>query len=499
MAAGGFSASSLIFQNKKPPKIVGRYLLGDLLGEGAQGKVRGPARLRPAPPCRTHPPLRYAPNQPRQVKEAVDSESLRRVAIKIVNLRQLRKGVRNAEEMLKHELTIHRRLKHANVVELIEEFRVSEKEKLYIVLELVHGASLQDLANSMPDNVLPEALSTRFMRQLFHGLAYCHSKGVVHRDIKPSNLMVSSDGVLKIADFGVSEEIDKYQQADTCSKSRGSPAFQPPEVASGGVQFSGFKVDVWAAGISLFLLATGRVPFEGTSLINLFENIADGSFEIPQRIAADAPLVELIRGLLTVEQQQRYSVSDALKHRWLRDDVDDSSDSWHDAERRMVLGLREQTFSSSVLGHLRRTYGDAFGEAARAPDAAAAAAQQRPTATTATAALAMPPIQQQHFGFGGGGSSPQHQQHQQHRQQQQQMTHTVVAQPLVSSRCYSDPGGASTTAGAASCPGLTDLFTAPPPVGRASSVPLSPHSESTQRLPAASAGQDRDEKDCTLS
>ena len=142
----------------------------------------------------------------------------------------------------------------------------------------------------------------------------------------PSKVMVGTDGVLKIADFGVSEQLSEYESADTCSKSRGSPAFQPPEVASGSLQFSGFKVDVWAAGISLFLLTTGRVPFEGTSLINLFENIAKGSFEIPPRIAADKPLVDLIRGLLMVDQQERLSVSDALKHRWL-DEVDDSSDS----------------------------------------------------------------------------------------------------------------------------------------------------------------------------
>ena len=68
------------------------------------------------------------------------------------------------------------------------------------------------------------------------------------------------DGILKISDFGVSEELDKYTDADTCSKSRGSPAFQPPEVASGTLLFSGFKVDVWAAGVSLYLLTTGQVP-----------------------------------------------------------------------------------------------------------------------------------------------------------------------------------------------------------------------------------------------
>ena len=63
----------------------------------------------------------------------------------------------------------------------------------------------------------------------------------MHRDVKPSNLMVSIDGMVKITDFGVAEELNRYEHCDTTSKSRGSPAFQPPEVAAGSQNFSGFR------------------------------------------------------------------------------------------------------------------------------------------------------------------------------------------------------------------------------------------------------------------
>jgi serine/threonine-protein kinase 11 len=312
--------SSIIKADKKAGKLVGPYLVGELIGEGTQGKV----------------------------KEAVHSETLRRVAIKIVNKLQLRK-IKNAEENMKRELKIHRRLKHEHVVELLEvlEIKKPDKEKQYIVLELINGGSLQDILDELPTHVLPVRLAARIGRQLFRGLEYIHSKGVVHRDIKPSNLMVTSDGVLKITDLGVAELLDEYAQDDTCSKSRGSPAFQPPEVASGSQQFSGFKVDVWASGVTLFLATSGRVPFEGSSLIQLFENISKGDFEMPTGAShpnfTSPTFCDFLRGLLKVSWTERLSTADALQHPWLSGadggDASEDADEWSEERRRFVLGI----------------------------------------------------------------------------------------------------------------------------------------------------------------
>lgn len=298
---------------RKPPSKHKQYMMGEILGEGAQGKVR----------------------------EAIDSETLQRVAIKRINLRQLRK-IRHAEENLRKEITIHSKLKHKHVIEMLDSFVNDEKQKVYIVYEHVAGGSLQDVADSLPDNVLPATLMRRCTYQLFDALAYCHSCGVVHRDIKPSNLLISIEGVLKVGDFGVAEELDRYDEHDTCSKSRGSPAFQSPEVAAGKESFSGFKVDVWAAGVSLFLLMSGQVPFEGSSIVHLFELIELGKYDIPERIAADAKLRDLICGLLVVDETTRLSVQDARKHTWL-DGAED--EGWSDEDRRLV--------SAVVLGSVR--------------------------------------------------------------------------------------------------------------------------------------------------
>lgn len=329
--SGGSSAagpSTVAYAPKGGYKLVREYLMGDVLGEGSQGKVR----------------------------DAVHSESLRRVAIKIINTAKLRK-VRNAEANLRRELTIHRRLKHAHVVEMIDSFAVEEKQKVYVVLEHVSGGSLQDLLDGMTGGVLPAPMTRHFMRQLLDGLAYCHAQGIVHRDIKPSNLLVTIDGVLKVADFGSAEELDPYDASDACSKSKGSPAFQPPEVAAGNASFPGFAVDVWAAGVTLYLLSSGRVPFAGSSLMALFENIARGEYEMPESILADAPLAHLASQLLCCDHATRIGVDGALRHEWLH--ANGARLRWGEAERALVGAVPKGTKrSQAVLRAVARMYGE---------------------------------------------------------------------------------------------------------------------------------------------
>ena len=98
-----------------------------------------------------------------------------------------------------------------------------------------------------------EALSRpfRYFCQLIDGLEYLHSQGIVHKDIKPGNLLLTTNGTLKISDLGVAEALNPFAVDDTCWTSQGSPAFQPPEIANGLDTFSGFKVDIWSAGVTL--------------------------------------------------------------------------------------------------------------------------------------------------------------------------------------------------------------------------------------------------------
>jgi len=203
-------------------------------------------------------------------------------------------------------------------------------DKIYLVFELANFLSLQDILdltsqkhgesgdNSAAFKAAPfEKLKNlqNLFYQLAVGLTHCHSRGVVHRDIKPSNLQLTLDGVLKIIDFGVAELLERYSELDDTEKFAGTPSFQPPEVARGSRSFSATKVDVWAAGVTLFVMATGSMPFGGETTDELYANISTGRYDIPQDLPED--LRDLIGRVMNPDPDERATLETVLKHPWL--------------------------------------------------------------------------------------------------------------------------------------------------------------------------------------
>ncbi|KAK1790064.1 hypothetical protein P4O66_002374 [Electrophorus voltai] len=222
-------STEVIYQpRRKRAKLIGKYLMGDLLGEGSYGKV----------------------------KEMLDSETLCRRAVKILKKKKLRR-IPNGEANVK-----------------------------------------------------------KYFCQLLDGLEYLHSQGIVHKDIKPGNLLLTTDGALKISDLGVAEALHPFAEDDTCRTSQGSPAFQPPEIANGLDTFSGFKVDIWSAGVTLYNITTSLYPFEGDNIYKLFENIGKGDYTIPEECG---PLLsDLLRGMLEYDPVKRFSIQQIRQHNWVR-------------------------------------------------------------------------------------------------------------------------------------------------------------------------------------
>ena len=278
----------VVFDNRpKKTKILGKYVMGDVLGEGSYAKV----------------------------KESIDQDTLCRRAIKIMKRKKLRK-IPNGEQNVQREIELVRNLRHDNVMELIEVFYNEEKGKIYMVLEYC-CAVLKDMLDQSPMKKFPPWQAHFYFNQLTNGLEYLHSHRIIHKDIKPGNLLLDTAGVLKIADFGVAEKLDLFAPNDIITTSQGTPAFQPPEIANGATEFSGFKLDIWSSGITLFNFITGIYPFEGETIFRLFENIVKGEFEVP-RNDVDSLLETLLRGMLAKLPEERLTLVQVREHDWCR-------------------------------------------------------------------------------------------------------------------------------------------------------------------------------------
>ncbi|XP_004632726.1 serine/threonine-protein kinase STK11 isoform X2 [Octodon degus] len=280
-------STEVIYQpRRKRAKLIGKYLMGDLLGEGSYGKV----------------------------KEVLDSETLCRRAVKILKKKKLRR-IPNGEANVKKEIQLLRRLRHRNVIQLVDVLYNEEKQKMYMVMEYC-VCGMQEMLDSVPEKRFPVCQAHGYFCQLIDGLEYLHSQGIVHKDIKPGNLLLTTGGTLKISDLGVAEALHPFAADDTCRTSQGSPAFQPPEIANGLDTFSGFKVDIWSAGVTLYNITTGLYPFEGDNIYKLFENIGKGDYTIPGDCGP--PLSDLLKGMLEYEPAKRFSIRQIRQHSWFR-------------------------------------------------------------------------------------------------------------------------------------------------------------------------------------
>lgn len=130
----------------------------------------------------------------------------------------------------------------------------------------------------------------------------------MHRDIKPDNCLINENDVLKIVDFGVSEMFEKESDMTT-AKSAGSPAFMPPElcVAKHG-RVSGRAADLWSMGVTLYCLRYGRIPFEKTGLLEMYQTIRTDDFQLPEEHNPD--FVDLMRRILQKDPERRIKMED---------------------------------------------------------------------------------------------------------------------------------------------------------------------------------------------
>jgi serine/threonine-protein kinase len=186
----------------------------------------------------------------------------RRVAIKV-----LRDQFASDEDFVKrfyYEAEAAAKLSHPNIVTTFDMGR--DGESYFIVMELVDGSTLAEMIRS--DGKLPEPVAIDYGIQIASGLAYAHRQGLLHRDVKPANILVASDDVLKLSDFGIARAVSSQALSVTQpGMVMGSVSYISPEQAQ-GLDLAETS-DLYSLGAVLYQMVTGELPFSGESPVTV--------------------------------------------------------------------------------------------------------------------------------------------------------------------------------------------------------------------------------------
>lgn len=255
--------------------VVGNYRLVDFLGAGGMGEVyRG----------------------------------IHRTTGRVVAIKVLTNGRDAFAERFRNEARIQSALSHPHIATLYEYFE--DEDLCCIAMEYVSGMSLEQILQSRGRVEPRQALA--WFGQVVDAVAYVHARGVIHRDLKSNNVKVDDTGAVKVLDFGIAKSGDS-PKLTTEGSVVGTLHYVAPEQVKG--QPASQASDIWALGVVLYELVTGRVPFSGESISNVMTRILRGTFDLPSQVVGTLPrnVEQIITTCLRVEPSQRFrSAADLL-------------------------------------------------------------------------------------------------------------------------------------------------------------------------------------------
>jgi eukaryotic-like serine/threonine-protein kinase len=253
-----------------------------------------------------------------RVYKALDLELDRPVALKTIRTEQ-GKGP-EVLKRFKQELVLARKITHKNVVRIYD-LGEAEGGVKFFTMELVEGKSLRDLL--LEKKTIPTKEAISFMKQMLSGLTEAHSQGIVHRDLKPQNIMVDEAGVLRIMDFGIARTADTATLTGS-SEMIGTPDYISPEQVKG--ENANAQSDLYSAGIVLYELLTGEVPFKGDTAISKVVARLQAKPTPPRTINPQIPpyVERIILKLMEVDPDLRYKTAAEVLQDLEREQVDSS-------------------------------------------------------------------------------------------------------------------------------------------------------------------------------
>src|SRR5262249_38843828 len=213
---------------------------------------------------------------------AHDPQIERPVAVKTLRLEGSQEQGKDLASRFLKEAKLAGRLQHPNIVTIYEAGR--EQNTDFIAMEYVEGEPLRRLMTD-PDFSLSERVEV--VRQTALALEHAHDRGVLHRDIKPGNILITRDGRVKVADFGIGKLLEGAGDLTRTGQMLGSPAYMSPEQIR-GEKLDG-RSDFFSLGVVFYELLTGSRPFPGDTITTLIYQILHTEPRDPLRLRADLP------------------------------------------------------------------------------------------------------------------------------------------------------------------------------------------------------------------
>jgi serine/threonine-protein kinase len=280
-ASGGRTNQSILENGQMEKPMLGRYQVEKELGKGAMGVV-------------------YLGRDPK---------INRVVAIKTMALSQEFDAdeIEDVKARFFREAETAGRLNHANIVTIFD--AGEEHDLAYIAMEFLKGKDL--VPYTKPDNLLPLDKVLSIIARTAEALSYAHTQNVVHRDIKPANVMYEPESdTVKVTDFGIARITDSSKTKT--GMVLGTPSYMSPEQLS-GKKIDG-KSDLFSLGVSLYQMASGKLPFVGDSMAQLMFKIANEEQADIRTINPALPpcLSEIINKALAKDAEQRYQTGDEM-------------------------------------------------------------------------------------------------------------------------------------------------------------------------------------------
>ena len=235
--------------------------------------------------------------------KATDLNADRKVAIKVPHAEMEADPV--LFERFKREQEIGQLLDHPGVVKT---FNSEERSRLYMVIEWVDGRLLRTILNE--EKKLPQERAAKIALGMCDALDYMHKRGIVHRDLKPENVMVDSDDNIKLIDFGIAMKEDARRLTFVnVSSMLGTPDYISPEQVKGGRGDQ--RSDIYALGIMLYEMLTGRVPFVGPNPLAVMNERVLNAPTPPRELnpAITPELEEILYRALERDPRHRYATA----------------------------------------------------------------------------------------------------------------------------------------------------------------------------------------------